>query len=98
MWLTKLQQKGMEITIEGDCLSLTALSDFVGNLEASRYFARPVEIINSEVVAARENLPEVIHFSIKGTFQMSGTDRPARPEGAKENAGPAGAVTGGKIG
>lgn len=85
MWLTKLQQKGVEITIEGECLSLTALSDFVGNLEASRYFLRPVEIIDSEVVAARENLPEVIHFSVKGTFQMAGM---SRLEGAKENAAP----------
>lgn len=85
MWLTKLEQKGVEITIEGECLSLTALSDFVGNLEASRYFLRPVEIIDSEVVAARENLPEVIHFSVKGTFQMAGM---SRLEGAKENAEP----------
>jgi type IV pilus assembly protein PilN len=85
MWLTRLTQTAAEITIEGDCLSLTSLSDFVGNLEGSRYFVRPVEIINSEVVAARDNLPEVIHFSVKGTFQMAG---PSRPEGAQENAGP----------
>lgn len=91
MWLTKLQQTGATITIEGECLSLTALSDFVGNLETSQYFARPVEIINSEVVAARENLPDVIRFSVKGTFQMAGIPRPtaappkaARPEGAQK--------------
>src|SRR4051812_35037163 len=40
MWLTKLTQTGYDITIEGRCLSLTALSDFIGNLESSRYFAR----------------------------------------------------------
>lgn len=80
MWLTKLTQKGAEITIEGDCLSLTALSDFVGSLEGSRYFTRPVEIINSEVVVARDNLPEVIHFSVKGTFRMAG---PAATTGGK---------------
>jgi type IV pilus assembly protein PilN len=82
MWLTKLTQAGAEITIEGDCLSLTSLSDFVGNLEESRYFARPVEIINSEVVAARENLPDVIHFSVKGTFRMA-----AQPESAQGGIG-----------
>ncbi len=85
MWLTRLQQKGVEITIEGECLSLTALSDFVGNLAESRYFTRPVEILDSEVVAARENLPEVIHFSVKATFQMADT---SRRDGAKTNAEP----------
>lgn len=74
MWLTRLRQAGYDITIEGECLSLTALSDFVGNLEASRYFQRPVEIIDSEVVPARENRPDVIRFSVKGTFQMSGIE------------------------
>ncbi len=83
MWLTRLTQKGVEITIEGDCLSLTALSDFVGNLEGSQYFARPVEILNSEVVPARENLPDVIHFSVKGTFQMAGVQPQPAPPGGK---------------
>ena len=40
-----MTQSGYDITIEGNCLTLTALSDFVGALEHSRYFARPVEII-----------------------------------------------------
>jgi type IV pilus assembly protein PilN len=74
MWLTRLQQAGYDVTIEGECLSLTALSDFVGNLEASLYFKRPVEIIDSEVVPARENRPDVIRFSVKGTFQMAGIE------------------------
>lgn len=72
MWLTRLQQAGDDVTLEGECLSLTALSDFVGNLEASRYFRRPVDIISSEVVPAREGRPDVIRFSVKGTFQMAG--------------------------
>ena len=33
-WLTRVQQTGFDVTIEGRCLSLTSLSDFVGNLEA----------------------------------------------------------------
>lgn len=71
-WLTKVSQSGYDITIEGNCLSLTSLSDFVGALEHSRYFARPVEIINSEVVPATQATPELIKFVIKATFQMSG--------------------------
>jgi type IV pilus assembly protein PilN len=72
VWLTRVGQSGYEITIEGNCLSLTSLSDYVGALEHSRFFARPVEIINSEVVAATTNAPELIKFAIKATFQMSG--------------------------
>lgn len=72
VWLTKMTQSGYDITIEGNCLSLTSLSDFVGALEHSRYFARPVEIINSEVVAATATSPELIKFVVKAGFQMSG--------------------------
>src|SRR3990167_5719357 len=36
-WLTELRQDGYLVTVEGRCLTLTSLSDFVGNLEASRY-------------------------------------------------------------
>ena len=72
VWLTKMTQTGYDLNIEGNCLSLTALSDFVGALEHSRYFARPVEIINSEVVAATPTSPELIKFVVKAGFQMSG--------------------------
>ena len=86
VWLTRLSQSGYDITIEGNCLNLTALSDFVGALEHSRYFNRPVEIINSEVVPATTATPELIKFVIKGGFQMSGLKPPAAP------AAPAGAA------
>lgn len=82
VWLTKLGQTGYDITLEGNCLSLTALSDFVGALEHSRYFSRPVEIINSEVVPASGTTPELIKFVIKGGFQMSGLKAPAPPAAA----------------
>lgn len=85
-WLTSMQQTGYNVTIQGRCLSLTSLSDFVGNLEASRYFARPVEIIESVVVpggsGATAAPQELIQFTIRGTFQMAGVD-PAPPAPAK---------------
>jgi len=82
-WLTALQQTGYSVTMQGRCLSLTSLSDFIGNLEASRYFARPVEIIESAVVpGGATGGPELIQFTIRGTFQMSGGE-PATPAGAK---------------
>lgn len=86
-WLTSMQQNGYTVTMQGRCLSLTSLSDFVGNLEASRYFGRPVEIIESSVVAAggsgsATGVQELIQFTIRGTFQMAGVD-PAPPAPAK---------------
>jgi len=91
MWLTKMTQTGYDVTMEGNCLSLTSLSDFVANLEGSRYFARPVEIVTSEVVAATQASPELIRFTVKGTFQMAGLQPPPAPAEAtpaKKGAAP----------
>jgi len=76
-WLTNLTQEGYDVTLQGRCTSLTALSDFVGNLEATRYFKRPVEIVSSAVIAGEKGGAELIEFTIKGTFQMSGIEPPA---------------------
>ncbi len=65
MWLTDLRQAGSELTIEGRCTSLNALSDFVSGLEASNLFDRPVEIIDSRVEPATASMPELIRFSVK---------------------------------
>jgi type IV pilus assembly protein PilN len=65
MWLTDLRQVGSEVTIEGRCTSLNALSDFVSGLEASNLFVRPVEIIDSRVESATASMPELIRFSVK---------------------------------
>jgi type IV pilus assembly protein PilN len=86
-WLTSVQQNGYTLTIQGQCLTLTSLSDFVGNLEASRYYIRPVEIIESTVIAGEDKGPELIRFTIRGTFQMSGVESVAPPPpGAKGTA------------
>ena len=77
-WLTSVKQDGYTLTLQGRCLTLTSLSDFVGNLEASRYFARPVEIVDSAVVSGDGKTPDLIQFTIRGTFQMAGVD-PAPP-------------------
>ena len=44
-----MKQTGDDVTIDGRCTALTALSDFVGNLEARGYFKKPVEIVDSQV-------------------------------------------------
>ena len=93
-WLTAMQQNGYTLTMQGRCLTLTSLSDFIGNLEASRYFIRPVEIIESSVVAGDgKGGPELISFTIRGTFQMSGVESVAPPP-----PGGKGAAKGGRRG
>jgi type IV pilus assembly protein PilN len=88
-WLTNMSQTGYTLTIQGRCLTLSSLSDFIGNLEASRYFIRPVEIIESSVVESpNAGGPELIQFTIRGTFQMAGVESVAPPPpGAKAAKG-----------
>ena len=83
-WLTSMNQTGYTVTMQGRCLTLTSLSDFIGNLEASRYFIRPVEIIETTTESTADTGPELIVFTIRGTFQMAGVESVAPPPpGAK---------------
>jgi type IV pilus assembly protein PilN len=83
-WLTNIRQEGYALTLQGRCLTLTSLSDFVGNLEASRYFVRPVEIVDSVVVSGSGGAPDLIQFTIRGTFQMAGIDPPPPPAAGRK--------------
>ena len=84
LWLTELKQDGGEITVDGRCTTLTALSDFVGNLERSGYFKRPVEILDSQVEATTRQGPELIKFTLKAMFAMPGMEPiPASARGAR---------------
>ena len=87
-WLTRMQQDGYTLTIQGRCLSLTSLSDFIGNLEATRYFMRPVEIVESSVTTGDAKSPDLIQFTIRGTFQMAGVESaPPPPPGTPARGG-----------
>ena len=70
LWLTDLKQQGSDVTIIGKCVTLTALSDLVGNLATSEYFKRGVKIIDSQVEPAAPPLPDLIRFSIRAQFSM----------------------------
>jgi type IV pilus assembly protein PilN len=76
LWLTELKQVAPDIVIDGKCTTLTGLSEFVSNLEASGYFKRSVEIVSttSETAVAAN---ELIKFSIKAVFQQPGETPPA---------------------
>lgn len=76
VWLTDLKQAAAEFTISGYSTSMTALSDFVGNLETTQWFKRPVEIIDSQVQDDPKT-GELVKFSIKATF--TDPNAPATP-------------------
>ena len=65
LWLTQLDQKGPDLSIEGRCLTLTSISDFVDNLGRSGWFTKPVEIVSSQVEPGTAGSGELIRFTIK---------------------------------
>jgi len=88
LWLTELKQSANpnEVLINGRCTSLTALTDFVANLEASGYFKRSVEIVNSLTDTSPKPPNEIVTFSLRALFQRPGevaATPSAAPSGVK---------------
>jgi type IV pilus assembly protein PilN len=77
LWLTQVKQTAAanDVLIDGRCMTLTGLSDFVANLESSGYFKRSVEIVSS--TAEKAPTGDLIKFQIKAIFQASGEAKPA---------------------
>lgn len=72
LWLTQLRQNDKvpgEVVIDGRCMTLTGLSDFVQNLEATGYFKKSVEIVSTVAETIPQPPGELIRFSIRGQFQ-----------------------------
>ena len=67
LWLTEMAQKGDDFVISGMTTSLTGLSDFVGNLENSSWFKKPIDIVDSQV-STDAKAGDIYKFSIKATF------------------------------
>ena len=85
LWLSEVKQTGApnEVLIDGRSLSLTGLSDFVGNLERSGYFQKSIEIINSTTDTSGGPQGEVIKFQIKAVFTGPGELAPVTVADAK---------------
>jgi len=88
LWLTELKQVGTDFTISGFTASLPSLSDFVANLEATKWFKRPVEILDSQV-QTDEKSGDLVKFSIKGALNDPEAPPPA-PTPAGRGRGAAG--------
>jgi len=77
LWLTELKQVGpSDVVIDGKATTLTGLSDFVSNLEASGYFKRSIEIVSTNTETVAQPASELVRFSIKATFQQPGETGP----------------------
>lgn len=85
LWLVSLGQREKDFTMEGRTTSLTALSDFVANLEASGWFKKPVEILDSAVDQTAQG--DMVRFTIRATSENP--EAPAPPPAAGRGAPPA---------
>ncbi len=76
LWLTAMTEQGSAFTIDGQTTSLTALSDFVTNLEGSDWFKRPVEIVDSQVDHNGQS-GELVRFTVKANLNDPAAQAPA---------------------
>ena len=70
LWLTEVRQEADDVTVQGRATTLTALSDFVANLESSGHFLVPVEIIDSQLQDEADR--QVVRFEVKAKFVLPG--------------------------
>ena len=80
LWLTEVKQAGTDVVIDGRCTTLTGLSDFVANLEASGYFKRSIEIVRTPAPPPRklDGVPESGRRSRIASGQPSGPCSPKK--------------------
>lgn len=88
LWLTDITQSGGEFTMSGMTDSLTAVSDFVAALEGTRWFKKPVEIVDSQV-QSDTRIGELIRFQVKA----QSSDPAVGPALAKATPPPGAAAT-----
>ena len=83
LWLTEVKQAtATDVIVDGKATTLTGLSDFVSNLEASGYFKRSIEIVSTTTDPPAAGAGELIRFSIRAIFQQPGEAKaaPAAPK------------------
>lgn len=70
LWLVEMTQKGDEVSIDGRTSTLSAVSDFVANLQNSQYFRRPVMI--ESTATETDTQGELVRFVVKAVFVPGG--------------------------
>ena len=80
LWLTALEQKPDDVTIEGRTTTLISLADFVANLGTNKLVEKPIDIINSQVEASSGATAaqgeELIKFSVKAPLTKPDAGKP----------------------
>ena len=87
LWLTDLTEKGDDIMLAGMTTSFSGLSDFVANLETSKWFKKPIDIVDSQVIPDAKT-GDIFKFSIKAVFNNPDAPPPPVAAGAR-GRGPA---------
>ena len=96
LWLTDFEQKGSDVTIQGQSTTLISLSDFVGNLGSTTLLQKPIEIVNSQVETVHPNNAssgggiDLIKFTVKAQLAPAAKAAPAPGVRAGGPAPPAG--------
>jgi type IV pilus assembly protein PilN len=83
LWLSDLTQVGNDFTLSGFTTSMSALSDFVATLENTRWFRKPVEIIDSQVTPDPKT-GDLVRFAVKASY-FDPAAVPAAPVGAAKD-------------
>ena len=77
LWLIAMAQRGADFTFDCRTTSMTGVSDFVANLEASPWFKKPVELLDSQV----DQTPQgpLVRFTIRATTNNPDAAPPPAP-------------------
>ena len=80
VWLNEMKQTGADFFLQGYAVSLPSLSDFVANLEATKWFIKPVELLDSQVQSDQKT-GDLVRFSLKAT--LNNPEAPAAAPGGR---------------
>ena len=78
LWLVSMGQQGANFTIDGRTTSLTGVSDFVANLQASPWFGA-VELLDSQLDQTPTG--DMVRFTLRATTENPEAPPPAPPAG-----------------
>jgi type IV pilus assembly protein PilN len=71
LWLSELRQVGADgtVQIDGRATTQTTVSDFVNNLEATGFFKKSIDIVNTTAEAIPTPPGELVRFTLRAVFQ-----------------------------
>jgi type IV pilus assembly protein PilN len=78
LWLTQMTQQGTNLAMSGYTDQITSVSDFIANLEATQWFKKPVEIVDTQL-APNAKAGDLVRFQLKAELQEPSAPPPANP-------------------